>query len=222
MIDRSSLSALAPLALAMALVGASFGAVAVAAGVSLPQVIALSSIVYSGGAQFLVVAAVAAGAAPAAVVFGGLLLNARHLPYGLVLADVLAGSWRSRLVGAHLMTDEATAFTTAELERHHDTVRARRTFFAAGVVLFLGWNAGTVVGAVGGDLLGDPADFGVDAAFPAALLALTAGAWRSRVDRRVALAGAAIAVTLTPVLPAGLGVLAGLAGLVLAGRDERS
>ncbi|WP_233365935.1 AzlC family ABC transporter permease [Rhodococcus globerulus] len=218
--DRQSLAALLPLGLAMALVGASFGAVAVAAGVSLPQVIALSGIVYAGGAQFLVVAAVVAGAAPAAVVFGGLLLNARHLPYGLVLADVLRGSWRSRIFGAQLMTDEATAFTTAELASHGDVARARKTFFAAGITLFLAWNIGTAIGAVGGNLLGDPNALGIDAAFPAALLALTAGAWRDRLDRRVALLGAAIAVVLTPVLPAGLGVIAGLLGLIAAGRNR--
>lgn len=204
----------------MALVGASFGAVAVAAGVSLPQVIALSGIVYAGGAQFLVVAAVVAGAAPAAVVFGGLLLNARHLPYGLVLADVLRGSWRSRIFGAHLMTDEATAFTTAELASHGDVALARKTFFAAGITLFLAWNIGTAIGAVGGNLLGDPNALGIDAAFPAALLALTAGAWRDRLDRRVALLRAAIAVVLTPVLPAGLGVIAGLLGLIATGRNR--
>ncbi|WP_346343314.1 AzlC family ABC transporter permease [Rhodococcus sp. MS16] len=213
--DRQSLAALLPLGLAMALVGASFGAVAVAAGVSLPQVIALSGIVYAGGAQFLVVAAVVAGAAPAAVVFGGLLLNARHLPYGLVLADVLRGNWRSRIFGAH-----ATAFTTAELASHGDVARARKTFFAAGITLFLAWNIGTAIGAVGGNLLGDPNALGIDAAFPAALLALTAGAWRDRLDRRVALLGAAIAVVLTPVLPAGLGVIAGLLGLIAAGRNR--
>ncbi|OYD69801.1 AzlC family ABC transporter permease [Rhodococcus sp. OK302] len=218
--DRQSLAALLPLGLAMALVGASFGAVAVAAGVSLPQVLALSVVVYAGGAQFLVVAAVVAGAAPAAVVFGGLLLNARHLPYGLVLADVLRGSWPSRIFGAHLMTDEATAFTTAELASHGDVARARKTFFAAGITLFLAWNVGTAIGAVGGNFLGDPNALGIDAAFPAALLALTAGAWRTRVDRRVALLGAAVAVVATPVLPAGLGVIAGLLGLIAAGRGR--
>ncbi|EOM75870.1 branched-chain amino acid ABC transporter permease [Rhodococcus rhodnii] len=204
----------------MALVGASFGAVSVAAGVSLPQTIALSVIVYAGGAQFLVVAAVAAGAAPAAIVLAGLVVNARHLPYGLVLADVLGagGSRWSRVLSAHLMTDEATAFTIDQLRRHGDRAAARRLFLVAGAALFLAWNAGTAIGAVGGNLLGDPAAWGIDAAFPAALLALTAGAWRARIDRRVALAGAAVAVVATPLLPAGMGVLAGLAGLLVAGR----
>ena len=203
----------------MALVGASFGALATGSGLPLAKVVALSSILYAGGAQFLVVAAVAAGAAPAAVVIGGALLNARHLPYGLVLVDVLTGKWWTRLIGAHLMTDEATAFTTAELARHGDVAKARRTFFIAGTTLFVGWNVGTLIGAVGGDLMGDPDAFGLDAAFPAALLALTAASMRARLDRRVALSGAAVAVVLTPLLPAGVGVLAGLLGLIAAGRD---
>lgn len=204
----------------MALVAASFGVVARTAGLPLSQIVALSAIVFAGGAQFLVVAAVAAGAAPAMVLFGGLLINARHLPYGFVVADVLDGPLWRKLLGAHLMTDEATAATRAAMSVYDDRTIARRVYFVIGTTLFVSWNIGTLIGAVGGSLLGDPNAFGIDAAFPAGLLALTALAWRNRVERRVALLGAALAVVLTPVLPAGLGVLAGLGGLIAAGRSE--
>ncbi len=197
--------------------GLSFGTVAVATGLSVAKTVAMSLLLYSGGAQFLVLAAAAGGAGPVAMIVGGLVLNARHLPYGLVLADVLSGSKWRRLLGAHLMTDEATAFTRAQPDRAH----ARLAFAVAGVLLFLAWNLGTVIGALGGNLLGDPDALGVDAAFPAALLALVAPALRDRLDRRVAVAGATVALVLTPLLPAGVGVLAGLCGVVLAWRELR-
>jgi hypothetical protein len=62
----------------------------------------------------------------------------------------------------------------------------------------------------------NPDSFGLDAAFPAVVLALVLPSLTDRSTRNAALAGAAIAVAVTPVLPAGLPVLLALAGLALA------
>jgi predicted branched-subunit amino acid permease len=110
-----------------------------------------------------------------------------------------------------LMTDEATAFALA---RPEGPVR-RRAFLTAGVSLFLAWNVGTLLGVLLGGSVGDPARFGLDAAFPAGLLALVLPALRDGRTRRAALAGAAVAVLATPLLPAGLPVLLSLVGLAL-------
>jgi predicted branched-subunit amino acid permease len=67
-----------------------------------------------------------------------------------------------------------------------------------------------------GGVVGDPAALGLDAAFPAGLLALLWPSLRDPVARRVALVGAAVAVVTTPVLPAGVPVLLALAGLAAA------
>ncbi|MDT4990660.1 MAG: hypothetical protein QOH97_552 [Actinoplanes sp.] len=107
------------------------------------------------------------------------------------------------------MTDEVVAFTLAQ----SDPVRHRRVYWLIGVTLFTSWNAGTALGVWLGGATGDPATLGLDAAFPAALIALILPSLRDRDTRLVALAGAAVAVLLTPVLPAGLPVLAALLGL---------
>lgn len=204
----------------MVAVGASFGAIAVAAGLPVWAVIAMSVIVYAGGAQFMAVGLVAAGS-PVAAVFAGLLLNARHLPFGLALGDTLGRRWRDRLVGSHFMTDEATAFALAQPEGRE----RRRAFWLAGIILFLAWNVGTIVGVLLGATAGDPAALGLDAAFPAGLLALLVPSLRDRDTRRVALVGAAVAVLSTPLLPAGLPVLLALVGLAVLfvprGRKEQ-
>ncbi|GAB3941840.1 hypothetical protein GCM10027614_27870 [Micromonospora vulcania] len=97
---------------AMIAVGASFGAVAVGAGLPVWAVLTMSAVLYAGGAQFMAVGLVAAGS-PLAAVLAGLLLNARHLPFGLALGDSLGPRLRHRLLGSHLMTDEVTAFALA-------------------------------------------------------------------------------------------------------------
>src|SRR5512139_548049 len=108
-VDRRLLRDVTAISLAVGFVGVSFGAIAVASGVPAWAVVAMSTLVFAGGSQFLAVGLLAAGS-PIAAIVGGLLLNARHLPFGLAVADVLAGSWARRMLGAHLLIDESVAF----------------------------------------------------------------------------------------------------------------
>lgn len=205
------------LAAAIAVVGVSFGALAAAAEVPPLVIVALSVLVFAGGAQFLVVAVIAAGGGEVAAVVGGLLLNARHVPFGLAIGDTIAHRWPARLLGAHIMVDETVAFSRARGGGR----RARTAYWLCGGLLFIFWNVGVVVGMLAGAAVPDTDAFGVDAAFPAALLALLLPALRAADARRVGLAAAVLALLATPFLPAGLPVLVGLAGLVAAGRGRR-
>ena len=201
----------------MIAVGASFGAITVAYGLPLWVPFAMSTMVFAGGAQFLAVGLIAAGN-PIAAVLAGLLLNARHLPFGMAVSATVGPRWRDRIIGSHLMTDEVVAFSLAE----DDPARRRRTYWLIGVTLFLSWNAGTTLGVLLGGATGDPAALGLDAAFPAGLIALILPSLRDRDTRLVALTGAAVAVLLTPVLPAGLPVLCALLGLFVLFVPRRS
>ena len=198
----------AAIAAAMVAVGASFGAIAIAYGLPTWVPFLMSTAVFAGGAQFLAVGLIAAGN-PLAAVLAGLLLNARHLPFGLAVSATVGPRLRDRLIGSHLMTDEVVAFTLAE----QDPARRRRTYWLIGITLFTSWNLGTALGVWLGGAAGDPASLGLDAAFPAGLIALILPSLRDRDTRVVALVGAAVAVALTPVLPAGLPVLCALLGL---------
>jgi 4-azaleucine resistance transporter AzlC len=206
--DRALLRDAAAIAAAMIAVGASFGAITIAYGLPTWVPFLMSTVVFAGGAQFLAVGLIAAGN-PIAAVLAGLLLNARHLPFGLAVSATVGPRWRDRIIGSHLMTDEVVAFTLAE----KDPARRRRTYWLIGVTLFTSWNAGTALGVLLGGATGDPAALGLDAAFPAGLIALILPSLRDRDTRLVAVSGAAVAVLLTPVLPAGLPVLCALLGL---------
>ncbi|MBV9845833.1 MAG: AzlC family ABC transporter permease [Kutzneria sp.] len=214
-IDLSVLPDVVPLALAVAVTGASFGAIAVSSAVPVWLVCAMSLLVFAGGSQFMAVGVVATGGSPVAAVLAGLLLNARHLPFGLALGEVLGTGLASRVVGCHLIIDETTAFALAQ----RDPRRARVGFWTCGITLFTTWNLATLVGAEVGQLIGDPNRFGLDAAFPAALLALLMPTLRTTAPRRAAVVGAAVAVAATPLLPAGIPVLLSVTGVVAAGRE---
>ena len=228
-VDRSLVRDVAAIAAAAGVIGASFGAIAVAAGLSVWLASLMSMLVFAGGAQFMAVGMVAGGGSPVAAVLAGLLLNARHLPFGLAIADVLGRSWPMRLLGSHLMVDESVAFALSQRE----PARRRAAYWLCGGTLFVAWNVGVVVGGVAGRALGNPDAMGLDAAFPAAMLALLLPSLmgprkeaesqesgdprrKASVTRKVALAGAVIALATTPVLPAGLPVLLALLAVGVA------
>jgi predicted branched-subunit amino acid permease len=212
-VDRGDLRDALALATAVLVVGASFGALAAASRVPVPFVVAMSLLVFAGGAQFLVVAVLAAGGSAVAAVVAALLLNLRHLPFGLAIGATVGRSRLAWLVGAHLLVDETVAFSRARPAGP----RARAAYWLCGTLLFTAWNVGTVVGMLAGSAVPDPNAFGVDAAFPAGLLALILPALRRADARRVGIAAAGPALLASLVLPPGLPVLAGLLGLLAAG-----
>ncbi len=198
------------------MVGLSFGAIAVASGTPLWVPVLLSLVVFAGASQFVFVALVTGGTSPLIAALTGTVLNARLVPLGMATADVVPPTGWRRLLAAHLLTDESAAFTLPR----RDPAQRRAAFWLTGVLLFLLWNAGVVVGAVAGGAVADPSALGLDAAFPAVLLALLVPALRTRTDVRTAVAGAAVAVAAVPLLPAGLPAVAAVLG-VLVGRPLR-
>jgi 4-azaleucine resistance transporter AzlC len=201
--------------LAVWFIGLSYGAIAVASGFPLWVPAAQSVLVLAGASEFLFIGIVAAGGNPLAAALAGLLVNARHLPYGLALPDMtrpdMTGSgrvWR-RLLASHVMNDESVVFALAQ----EDLPRKRAAYWACGLGVLLCWPAGAVLGALIGSAIRNTGAFGLDAMFPAVILALIMPALRDRARLRAALAGALIALAAAPFLPAGLPVLLALGGL---------
>jgi len=202
------------LAAAVLVVAISFGAIAVSQGVGVWLVVAMSSLVFAGAAQFMAIGVLASGGGALAALVAALLLNVRHLPFGMAVADALGDRLVGRLAGSHLLIDESVAFAMAQ----HDQARRRAAYWACGLALFVAWNCGSLIGALAGQAIGEPDKLGLDAAFPAGLLALLMPSLRESPAAMVAALGAAVALATTPVLPAGLPVLLSLVGLVAVAR----
>lgn len=191
-----------PFSIAVLGFGISFGVLArPAMGPVAP--IVMSAIVFAGSAQFASVSILSAGGTLAAAVVAAVLLNARYGPIGVSVAPSLGGSVWSRFLRAQLVVDETWALS-ADGRGGHDP----RIIVGAGLVLYAAWVAGTAVGVVFGDLIGDPARFGLDAAFPALFLALLVATLDRREARVAALLGAAIGLALTPIAPPGIPIVA--------------
>ena len=199
--------------------GISFGAISVASGLSVWQTCALSLLVFTGASQFALVGVIGSGGNPAFGALSGLLLGTRNTLYGLKVAPMLGWHGTRRLAAAHLVIDESTAMTVTRTSREH----ARAGFLSTGLAVFVLWNTATLVGAVAGDSIGDPRTYGLDAAVGAAFLGLLWPRLDSARNRLAALLGAALALSLVSLTPAGVPVLAAsvvAVGMALVTRDE--
>lgn len=204
--------------IATGLYGTSFGAVAVVSGLSVLQTCVLSLLMFTGASQFAFVGVLAAGGAPFSGTLTALLLGTRNTLYGLRLAPLLELRGRWRPLAAQVLIDESTAMSVTR----DSTQAARVGFTSTGLAVFVFWNLFTLIGAVAGNLIGDPRSYGLDAAVGAAFLALLWPRLRDGRNRVVALAAAAVALGVVPVTAAGVPVLVAGGVALLAGLIPRS
>lgn len=191
------------LAVATGIVAITFGVLADAAGLSLPQIIVMSALVFTGASQLAAVSVVSSGGSDAAAVGSALLLAARNALYGPVVARLLPASWVPKAASSQFVIDETTAMAAIQ---DNDT-DAADAFWWTAIWLWSLWNVGSIIGALLGAVIGEPEAWGLDAAFPAAFVALLAPQLRHRPGRVAAFGGAALAVAATPIAPAGVPLL---------------
>jgi len=195
--------------LAVGVVAISYGSLAMAYGFPLWLPVIASLFVLAGASEFMFIGIIAGGGNPFAAAMAGLLVNARHIPFGVAVRE-LVGNKLSGLIGCHIMNDESVVFGLAQ-----KTPEARRAaYWLCGIGVAIVWPLGTLLGTVVGGLLPAPEVIGLDAVFPAILLALVIPALRNHTTRIRALAGATLALVTTPFTPAGLPVLLSLLGLL--------
>jgi predicted branched-subunit amino acid permease len=198
--------------------GVSFGAVSVASGLSVWQSCALSLLVFTGASQFALVGVIGTGGTPLFAAVSGLLLGTRNALYGLKVNPLVGWRGPKRVAAAHLVIDESSAMTITRTTQEH----ARAGFLSTGLSVFVLWNLATLAGALAGNSLGDPRRYGLDAAVGGAFLGLLWPRLSTVRNRVAALLGAALALSLVPLTPAGVPVLAASVvalGMGLIGKD---
>jgi 4-azaleucine resistance transporter AzlC len=197
----------------------SFGVLAVQAGFTALQAIVTAALVFAGSAQFAALAIVAAGGGIGAALSAATLMHSRFLAMGIALAPSLPGGPVRRAVEGQAVVDSSWA-----LANRGDGTFNRWLMIGTTVPQYVSWVLGTVVGALAGDLVGDPEQYGLDVLFPTFFVAILIAELRQPRARVAALAGGAIALALVPFTPAGVPVLAAgsaaLLGLARGPSDE--
>lgn len=212
---REGVRAAAPIAIAVAAFGASFGVLARTAGLGWAAPLVMSATTFAGSAQFAVVSVLGNAGAVTAAIAAAVMLNARYLPIGISVAPWFEGSAPKRLVQSQLVVDESWAIALRRREGFDV-----RVLLGAGGLLWLAWNGGTAGGVLLGNLVGDPNRIGLDAAFPALFLALLVPQLKSRRAVVTSVLGGTIAFVLVPFVPAGVPIVAAASACLAGGRRQ--
>lgn len=186
--------------------------------VSLTIVSAL--VINSATTELAYIAVRDAGGTQIAAIIAGWVVASR---FGLLAvslgARIRVPTWHRALAG--LQSFDPNVSVAIQQHSPHDVIR---TFWKVTAAMHAGWFSGALVGALLGNVIGDAQRFGLDALFPAALLAIIGNLLRQRQGALAAVVGGGLCLLLIPVAPAGIPIIASLAGAVVAlsFRDRRA
>lgn len=209
-LHNSTVKNIALVCIADLIVGISYGALAHSQGFDWWVPLVLSILVLAGASEFLFIGVVFSGGSPISAALAGLLVNSRHIPFSFAVSE-LAGKGPKALLGYHIMNDESVVFGLAQESQQEKTA----AFWLCGVGILICWPVGVIIGEILGSFIQDTHALGMDAMFPAIILALSLPALKDKRLRLAAIIGAVIAMVTTPVLPAGIPVLLALLSLVI-------
>ncbi len=188
-----------PLIIGLIPFGVVTGVASQAAGLSLLEAVVMSATVFGGAAQLLVLGTWSLPAPILAATLAALTVNLR-----LVLMGPLLAPWYDRLHGwrvwgsLFLLVDQNWALALRELNRGG---RDAGYMFGSGVVMWLQWVILTGVGHQLGTVLSLPKGHPLFFCGLAVFVSMLAGMWRGRIDILPWIVAAAVAVSVSLLLP---------------------
>ncbi len=205
-VNRATLSKSLSVSLAVGAYGTAFGAAAVAAGFSVLQACILSLLTFTGASQFAVIGVLGAGGTALTGIATASLLGFRNAIYSMIAKPILKVRGFKKIIATQITIDESIAVSTAEEARGDSAMRHGFWLTGGGVYIF--WNIFTLLGALGAQAIGNPSEWGLDAAVPAAFLALVWPRLKKIDEYVLAISAAVLAIALTPIFAAGLPIIA--------------
>lgn len=186
-----------PIFLGYVPVGMAFGILARTQGFSTVQAVLCSATALAGAGQFIALSVLGSGAGVAAVLLATTIVNMRYVLFAATLSPYLKGvSVPKQSAIAFTLTDETFAVNIAE---HRLGLSTPAAMVGVGIVSWIGWVLGTLLGALGAESIGDPARFGVGFAMPAMFTALFIALAEDRRHVATGVLGGALVLAL-PIL----------------------
>lgn len=199
-----------PLAPGTMLYGVVFGVLASERGLAWLQALLMSVFVYSGSAQLAVLQSWSQSPLVAPLVATVLVINARYVLYGASIQPWLAQATRRQAFGSlFFLGDGSWALAMREYQAGY---RDAGFILGSGLATFAPWIAGTLLGFFLGNILPQPATFGLDFMLVAFAAAIGISVWPGRAGAAPAVAAAVVALVLHKLVPGGWSIVG--AGLV--------
>ena len=204
--DRKALAAAFPVTVPVLMgylaIGIAFGLMLQEIGYNFIWAFFMSLTIYAGSGQYLGVTLLGTGAALGTVAVMTLLINFRHLVYGLSMLEKFRGMGVRKLYMIFSLTDETYALLASA--RAPVGVDPKKYYFAIALLDHSYWILGSVIGAVAGALL--PIDItGIDFAMTALFVVIAVDQWKAYKNHIPAVAGAAVTIVFLLILGGILG-----------------
>lgn len=196
---RYGLSKAVPVILGYLPIGLAFGVLAREAGLNLAQVFLMSLLVFAGSSQFISVAMFKSGADMWSIIATTFIVNLRHLLFSASISTFLKGISQSKLAFlSYELTDESYAVAMGQFTEEKKSPGFLWGLFPAN---HLAWIFSTVLGALVGNLIPNPAAFGFDYALTSMFICLLIFQLKDRIANITALMAAILGIGIYQVMP---------------------
>ncbi|MBR2411110.1 MAG: AzlC family ABC transporter permease [Clostridia bacterium] len=180
---KKALRATFPVFSGYIVLGFGFGIVLHSKGFGILWALCMSLFIYAGSMQYVAIDLLSGGASVITMALTTVLVNARHLFYGISMIDKYksAGKFKPYLIFA--LTDETYSLVCTEEEEN-----SHRYHFLVSLFNHIYWVGGTVLGAAVGSAF-DFAPKGIDFALTALFVTVFVEQWLSSKDHAAAIIG---------------------------------
>lgn len=172
--------------------GFGFGIVLKSNGYSIPLALAMSALIYAGSMQYVAIGLLTSGASLLTAALTTLMVNARHLFYGISMLDKYKDTGKRKPYLIFALTDETYSLVCGDdpnipLEHRTDY------YFLVSLFNQIYWVAGSVLGAVAGTFLNFNSE-GIDFALTALFVTVFLEQWMSTKKHAPAIIGVGASV----------------------------
>lgn len=182
------------------------------AGTSTTRALVASAVIFSATSQFAYLAVRDGGGSDLAAIAAACVVATRFGILAVSLNQRLPRGTARRALAALNAFDPNVAIAVQQTNPRD----VEREFWRTTAGMMLGWFAGVAVGTFLGNVVGDTSRIGLDAVFPAALLAIIGSLLRQRDGFISGACGALICLALLPFVPAGLPIILSVFGVAVA------
>lgn len=189
---KSACIATLPVLTGYLVLGFGFGIILKAAGYGIPFAFAMSLFIYAGSMQYVAVGLLTGGASLVTAALTTLMVNARHLFYGVSMLGKYKGTGKRKPYLIFALTDETYSLLCGD---HPEIAPEQRVnyYFLVSMLNHLYWVAGSLAGAVVGTLVSFDTE-GVDFALTALFLTIFLEQWLTSKNHIPAVTGVAVSV----------------------------
>lgn len=209
---RLSLADFATMGITFFSLGVTLQVVMIDAGTPSVKAFVASAVIFSATAQFAYLAVRDGGGSELAAIAAGWIVATRFGILALSLSQKLPPGRLRKAVAAVNAFDPNVAIAVQQPSPEG----VQREFWRTTAGMMLGWFSGIAVGTFLGDVVGDTSRIGLDALFPAALLAIIGNALRQRDGFIAGISGGLICLVLLPFVPAGIPIILSIFGVAVA------